>query len=458
MPFHKVFSIWYLVSCIRNTKYKILNTKYRKPKGFTLIELLVVISIISVISAISYINFSNVQNKGRDARRKADLRAVKTALVSYYQDNGYYPPSCDPAPPCSGALSDTSDNSSWLFELKDKYIKELPKDPRQAGVLGTLAQLIRQFAGKGSSNQFPQVAGSTSGNPPTVVDDSSVGTQVWTIPSAAASSDNSYATASSRSSNIDTHWLKATGFGFTIPAGSTINGITVTVERKAAAASSAYDYSPRLIKAGTILATTDKCSNTTCATALPASDAQRTWGNAIDLWSNTWSYTDINSANFGVAYRARISTATTVSVDAISITVDYTPPLSPTPTPTPTPASTPGRGSPTPTPTPGVSPTPSPSPTAAPSPSPTIPASPPPGASPVPSPSPMPSGLDKVDSPSPESQKSYEYLVTAARSYFILWTQLDNGNDDEAIGKTGTTCNYQPPTGTKYNFCVEAPQ
>ena len=103
MPFLKVSSIWYLVSGIRNTKYlpcrqagKILNTKYCKAKGFTLIELLVVMTIIAILIAAVSASFTNAQIKGRDGKRKADLKAVQQGLELYLQTNGAYPLSSDP--------------------------------------------------------------------------------------------------------------------------------------------------------------------------------------------------------------------------------------------------------------------------------------------------------------------------------------------------------------------------
>src|SRR3989344_2272363 len=71
--------------------FKLLTSK----RGFTLIELLVVMTIIGVLSGLGYVNFDNAQDKARDARRKEDLKAIKTALVSYYQDHDAYPPLCD---------------------------------------------------------------------------------------------------------------------------------------------------------------------------------------------------------------------------------------------------------------------------------------------------------------------------------------------------------------------------
>lgn len=57
----------------------------QNPKtGFTLIELLVVISIIVILITMGLTTFSSAQKKGRDAKRKADLRDIKNAMEQYY--------------------------------------------------------------------------------------------------------------------------------------------------------------------------------------------------------------------------------------------------------------------------------------------------------------------------------------------------------------------------------------
>lgn len=49
-------------------------------KGFTLVELLIVVAIIAVLAVIGIIVFGNVQKGARDARRKADINAIASAL------------------------------------------------------------------------------------------------------------------------------------------------------------------------------------------------------------------------------------------------------------------------------------------------------------------------------------------------------------------------------------------
>ena len=91
--------------------------------GFTLVELLVVISVISIISTIGYVNLKGTQDRGRDARRKQDLKAVASALISYYQDNDAYPP------PLSNPTTEfTSTSPDWIPGLTPSYIQNLPTD------------------------------------------------------------------------------------------------------------------------------------------------------------------------------------------------------------------------------------------------------------------------------------------------------------------------------------------
>lgn len=60
--------------------------------GFTLIELLVVISILSILVTMGLSSFSTAQKKGRDAKRKSDIKEVQQALEQYYSVCGFsYP-------------------------------------------------------------------------------------------------------------------------------------------------------------------------------------------------------------------------------------------------------------------------------------------------------------------------------------------------------------------------------
>lgn len=67
-----------------------MKLKFLKSKGFTLIELLVVISIIGLLSSVVLASLNTARVKARDARRKADLAQIRTALHLYYDKNGHW--------------------------------------------------------------------------------------------------------------------------------------------------------------------------------------------------------------------------------------------------------------------------------------------------------------------------------------------------------------------------------
>ena len=160
--------------------------------------------------------------------------------------------------------------------------------------------------------------GATS--PGTLANDSSIGTRSWSDVNNAAASDDSYAYATGNAGAI-TNYLKATNFGFSIPTGATINGITVQVEAKHAMQMGGCNFlGVRLVKNG-VIQTTNKATGSTTS-----SDATYTFGSTSDLWSNTWSKSDIENSGFGVvvAFQIYSPILAYVYVDHITISIEYT--------------------------------------------------------------------------------------------------------------------------------------
>lgn len=113
--------------------------------------------------------------------------------------------------------------------------------------------------------------------------------------------------------------LDLTGFGFTIPDAAVIQGITVEVDM--AATSSSEGIRVRLLKGGSPVGNTQDIygitGQTDCATS-----AFRTVGSPTDLWGETWTASDINSATFGVRL-SKLGSTNTAYVDAVRITIEY---------------------------------------------------------------------------------------------------------------------------------------
>lgn len=148
----------------------------------------------------------------------------------------------------------------------------------------------------------------------------------WTNPDNAQTSNNLYATSTLEPGQF-TDGLRCTNFGFTIPAGATIDGIKVEVERKQVQNDASWnivDFSVLIVKGGSTTGS-DKSLGDVWVT----SDAYKTFGGTTDKWGTTWTATDINASNFGVQLRAGTDAdfgfdTNTASVDHVRITVYYT--------------------------------------------------------------------------------------------------------------------------------------
>ena len=118
------------------------GSKYlNKLSGFTLVELLVVIAIIVILISVSLVGLTGSRETARDAKRKADLEAIRSALELYKSDNNKYPSlatenTCDSSMGSCGTSCYKTTNacagSDWaspLTALESNYITDLPKDP-----------------------------------------------------------------------------------------------------------------------------------------------------------------------------------------------------------------------------------------------------------------------------------------------------------------------------------------
>lgn len=167
-------------------------------------------------------------------------------------------------------------------------------------------------------------------SPGTLASNSAVGTVAWVNPANAAASDNSYATAEVTGVLATTHYLFATGLGFSIPAGATVNGVVVEVELKANSAGfdfdNASDSDIRLVVGGAA-AGTNKARSAFFTWA--TTDTYITYGGAADLWGLTPTADQVNAADFGVGVSAKLNGTVVgglirASIDHVRVTVYYT--------------------------------------------------------------------------------------------------------------------------------------
>jgi hypothetical protein len=145
----------------------------------------------------------------------------------------------------------------------------------------------------------------------------------WSNPGNILSSNNSYATLAlnfAASPNNFSNFLAATNFDFVseIPSGAIIKGITVSVKCKENNAAGDVVIDAFLTKNGT----TDLGSGEGSA-ELSTSDAVVTFGGASDLWGLTFTAAEVNAAGFGVLLMAIGNAGYNLSVDDVSITIDW---------------------------------------------------------------------------------------------------------------------------------------
>lgn len=118
------------------------------------------------------------------------------------------------------------------------------------------------------------------------------------------------------------HYLRATTFGFNIPAGATIDGIYVEYEKKCSNGFVEDDH-VYIVSGGS-----EQGTNKARIEYWSTTESYVPYGGATDKWGLSWVYGDINSSSFGVSINCRNSEFEgddTAYVDHVRITVYYTP-------------------------------------------------------------------------------------------------------------------------------------
>lgn len=133
-------------------------------------------------------------------------------------------------------------------------------------------------------------------------------------------SDNVYSDNSAFNNNNS--GLRAQNFGFSIPTGSTINGVLVEIELKASSSSNVSINYLKLIKSNGTVGSQNKCEYPSNY-YLPVTETYASWGSSSDLWSDTWTAEDINDTDFGIVL-LMAGYDEIGYIDHIRITVYYT--------------------------------------------------------------------------------------------------------------------------------------
>ena len=148
----------------------------------------------------------------------------------------------------------------------------------------------------GSDSDLLATAGANdgSGSPPYTA---------WTNPSYIADPTN-FATITGLTHGQTSQACQATGFGFAIPSGSTIDGITINFGETDGGSAEPLEqgqFQVQLLKAGTPV------GNTKTVNGLGSGTIQL--GNNADLWGASLLYSDVNASNFGFEVKAVTPTA-----------------------------------------------------------------------------------------------------------------------------------------------------
>lgn len=181
----------------------------------------------------------------------------------------------------------------------------------------------------------------TNGTYVTTTQMSSINITVPTLATSGSTSINWQSTATSEGfapvtgTTGNSNTLKATGFGITIPANATVQGITLTVRRATNRANAVQDVTVKLLKAGSAVGNNKALAGSWPQTMynqyiIPLNNGvQAVYGSNTDTWGTTWSPSDIANANFGFEFIANVSStstttaALTFSAIPIQITVYY---------------------------------------------------------------------------------------------------------------------------------------
>lgn len=120
--------------------------------------------------------------------------------------------------------------------------------------------------------------------------------------------------------NSTTDFLEITNFGFALPSGAIVTGVTASITRSADVASAAYDQYIKLIVSGSIAG--DNKYDITAP--WPTSSTAKTYGAFNSTWGNSLTRAIVNASNFGISISSICYGAAVIpAVQSVTLTVYY---------------------------------------------------------------------------------------------------------------------------------------
>lgn len=210
-----------------------------------------------------------------------------------------------------GVLQLFNPKGELIFDTQEPFLTDMDREklPTPVKIVEKNKRFYYEYKKEGL--EFPYIIDPSAGanSPGTLADSNITGCTSsisWSNASNAASSDNSYAAVSAAftESEVSTRCLLTTNFGFSIPGGSTIDGVLVEYERKCSGNSAFFhctDGTIKLYSGGALVGSNKAYYTGNSSSYWPTSDAYYSYGGASDLWGASLDVSTVNNSGFGVA-------------------------------------------------------------------------------------------------------------------------------------------------------------
>lgn len=149
MKRHSMFSV-------QGSAFSVRSVRRSFSEGaFTLVEILVVLAIILVLASIVISTAKYAQAKAARSRTQAEMAAMETALESYKNDNGAFPPGDNTWKSATNLHKALVGGSKTYMNFKPSQIVELPTPPVSTNIMDPFGRpYYYQYPGVSNSANF----------------------------------------------------------------------------------------------------------------------------------------------------------------------------------------------------------------------------------------------------------------------------------------------------------------